>query len=123
MPDLQNHDAAIAIGLGGVAGLAGASVTALSETMTRKQVTATVISGLGFGSFVPPAVMTLWQFHPFLSGLIGFICGLTAVGLVTGVRKVGDWFGKNPGKFIPQIREAMKEDDAQSKKTPEEAGK
>ena len=51
MPDeLANHQAVIAAGVGGVAGLGGAAVTALSENMTRKQVCATVISGLGFGT-------------------------------------------------------------------------
>ena len=111
MPDeIATNQAVIAAGVGGVAGLGGAAVTALSENMTRKQVAATVIAGLGFGSFVPPAVMTLWQFHPVLSGLIGFCCGLTAVGLVTGVKKIGEVFGKRPGAFIPQLRERLKDD-------------
>ena len=111
MPDeLATNQAVIGAAVGGVAGLGGAAVTALSENMTRKQVCATVISGLGFGSFVPPAVMTIWQFHPVLSGLIGFCCGLTAVGLVAGVRKVGEVFGRKPGAFIPQIRDAMNDD-------------
>jgi drug/metabolite transporter (DMT)-like permease len=108
--EFTTNQAVIAAGVGGVAGLGGAAVTALSENMTRKQVAATVIAGLGFGSFVPPAVMTLWQFHPVLSGLIGFCCGLTAVGLVAGVKKIGEVFGKRPGAFIPQLREPMKDD-------------
>jgi drug/metabolite transporter (DMT)-like permease len=107
--EFTTNQAVIAAGVGGVAGLGGAAVTALSENMTRKQVAATVIAGLGFGSFVPPAVMTLWQFHPVLSGLIGFCCGLTAVGLVAGVKKIGEVFGKRPGAFIPQLREQLKD--------------
>lgn len=109
MPD-GSHELLIVAGIGGAAGLAGGAVTALSETMTRRQVIATVMSGLGFGSFVPPALMAVWQFPPGLAGLIGFVCGLACVGLVSGVRKVGDLFGRNPGKFIPQIRDAMKDD-------------
>lgn len=108
--DATNSEMIVAVGVGAVAGMGGAAVTALSENMTRKQVAATVISGLGFGSFVPPAAMTLWNFHPILAGIIGFVCGLTAVGLVTGVKKIGDMFGKKPGAFIPQIKGAMTED-------------
>lgn len=102
-----SHDHMIVAGIGGAAGIAGGAITALSETMTRRQVIATVMSGLGFGSFVPPALMAVWEFHPGLAGLIGFVCGLACVGLVAGVRKVGDVFGKQPGRFIPQIRDAM----------------
>jgi hypothetical protein len=40
---------------------------------------------------------------------MGLVCGLACVGLVTGVRKIGDVFGRQPGRFIPQIRDAMDE--------------
>jgi hypothetical protein len=47
--EFATNQAVIAAGVGGVAGLGGAAVTALSENMTRKQVCATVISGLAMG--------------------------------------------------------------------------
>jgi hypothetical protein len=108
MPD-GSHEHLITAGIGGAFGLAGGAVTALSETMTRKQVVATVTAGVGFGASVPPALMSVWQFHPGLAGLMGLVCGLACVGLVTGVRKIGDVFGRQPGRFIPQIRDAMDE--------------
>lgn len=112
MADTNENNALIVAWIGGAAGLAGGAVTALSETMTRKQVAATVISGLGFGAFVPPALISMWQYPPGVAGIIGFVCGLTAVGLTAGFKKISLRWADKPGAFIPQIRDAMKDDPA-----------
>jgi hypothetical protein len=119
MPDGTNEMLIVA-SVGGAGGLAGGAVSALSENMTRRQVVATVISSLGFGSFVPPAVMSVWQLHPGLAGIVGFVCGLTCVSLVAGVQRVGKAVSRNPGKFIRQLKNITPEDDTP---IPEKEGK
>lgn len=113
MPDTTMNETVLVTAVGGAAGLAGGSVVALSENMTRRQVLATVIAGTGFGSFVPPALMSMWQFPPAISGLVGFVCGLTCIGLVAGFQKISAAFGRRPGAFISQIKDAMAEETKQ----------
>lgn len=114
MPDPNTNEMFLVVGVGGAAGLAGGTITALSETMTRKQVFATVFSSLILGSFVPPFLSVFWSFDWRVSGFIGLVLGLSCVAVVAGLKKLGDQFAKKPvtvvGAIIPQIRDVVEED-------------
>ncbi len=110
MPDAATNQEILTAGLGGAAALLGGSVTVLSEEMNRKQVFATMISAVCFGSFVPPALMHYTGLHWVMSALVGFVLGLCCIPIVAGIRLVANRFAIKPGAFIPQIRDAMKDD-------------
>lgn len=110
MPDPVAAENLLAVGVGGAAALLGGGATALSENMTRKQVFGTLVSSLGLGCFVAPAVGHYCGLHWIASGCIGFALGIGCIPLVAGIRKVASKFAASPGAFIPQIRDAMKDE-------------
>lgn len=109
MADPIANDALLTVGVGGGAALLGAGATALSENMPRKQVVATMFSGLGLGCFVPPALTAFWAVDWRIAGITGFILGLLCIPIVAGLRKAGTRFAEKPGAFIPRgwIRDAV----------------
>lgn len=113
MPDQNTTQMIVGSGMGSVGALLGGSVSILlsEEVMSRKKVLIYVLGSLGFGSFLPPALISYFNVHAGVSGFLGFIAGLSVIGLITGVQKVSQAFGKSPGAFIltPGIKAALED--------------
>lgn len=100
-------------------GIMGGSVAALNQNLTRKQIFATIISSLGFSSTAPAMLVSVWGVHPVLAVFVGFLLGLSCVGLTAYITAAT----KNPGyliiRLIPFLRAAL--DKAQEQQKADEA--
>lgn len=111
MADEQTNSILMGAGIGGGFGLIGAGAISLRESMTRSQVLSTLILGTGFGCSCSVGAMCYWQINPMLCIVIGWIAGLSCIGLLATVLKISSWISKKPWALIPQLKD-MANDEA-----------
>jgi len=113
MTDQDTTQLIVGSGMGSAGALLGGRVSVLlsEEKMSRKKVSRYVLCSLGFGSFLPPALISYCNVHAAVSGIIGFMAGLTIIGLIAASQKIGAAIGRSPGAFIPSktIQDALEE--------------
>ncbi len=107
MTDQPTNEAIAVAIVGGGAALIGGGTITLSEKMTRKEVYLCIVSSLGLGCFVPPALTSFWQFDWRLAGLIGLVLGLCCLGIVAAFKKLSDLFGSKPGVIVSQFNPTL----------------
>src|SRR5262245_14080142 len=87
---------------GAAGGVLGGAVTALNRETTLRQALVAVLGGLGFGAFLPPAIVAYYDLSPIISGAAGFIAGLAVFGLIAAFQGLGDRVARNPGVLLPK---------------------
>lgn len=100
MPVDNPEAASVAISTAG--GLVGSGVVALSKQMTRREVCYTLLGGTGLAAFIPPMLVAYAGLPWFFAGGVGFIGGLSVIGLVpliqSATNRIADAFiKKNTG--------------------------
>jgi hypothetical protein len=63
-------------------GLFGGGIVALSKPMSRREVCFCLLGGTGIGAFLPPALVAYFGLQWFIAGAIGFVGGISVMGLV-----------------------------------------
>lgn len=76
-------------------GLVGGAVVALSKPMSRREVFYCLIGGVGLGSFVSPALVAYFNLTWQVAGGIGFVGGVSVVGLIPALQAASNWFVKS----------------------------
>ena len=110
MADEQTNNILMGAGIGGGFGLIGAGAISLRESMTRSQVLSTLILGTGFGCSCSVGAMCCWPINPMLCIVIGWIAGLSCIGLLAMVLKISSWISKKPWALIPQLKDMAKDE-------------
>lgn len=98
-----NDAITVAAAAGAVTGFIGATAAILSKQRTFRDAAFGAVSGIGFGAGVPTLMVYYWSVHPAVAATAGFIAGMMAFGLATGIMKLGENFGESPVAFLVKV--------------------
>lgn len=93
---------------GGVGAMATGGATALTQSTSRKQSYAIMLTSMAVGSFVAPAVSLNMGYGLAVSGTIGLCSGLVALGIMSYAKRMSDYIGSSdPALFVQWLLDRL----------------
>lgn len=88
---------------GGVGAMATGGATALTHATSRKQSWAIMLTSMSLGAYVGPAISIHMGYGLAVSGTIGLLSGLVALGVMAWGKRLSDLIGNSdPAAALPK---------------------
>lgn len=88
---------------GGAGGMVGGGVATIPAKLERKITLTTVIFAIAIGAFSPGVASRFTDMGWQESGLLGTVLGAMVLGILAGLKSLGQYFAKNPRRAIGDL--------------------